>query len=139
MKNLLLFLTGFSLIIFTPNNVIAQVGIEGPGVKSTPPGAPAADGTRSMFVEIAALNETSYAKIHKALEDNDQMKVKQVCVPAGVLMLEIPASNSARLENNFTTFRDVVFNHTGIKDVKLLAEYSEDTFLARCKRYRGSE
>ncbi|MBL7941685.1 MAG: hypothetical protein JNM00_02910 [Flavobacteriales bacterium] len=103
------------------------------------PNKPKRDGDRHMFVEIDNLDEATYAQIMEALDGNEQMSVRQVCIPAHVIMLDLPASNKSNLDDNYSALRDLVVTKTSLTGVKLLAEYGEKDFLDRCKKYRGSK
>lgn len=102
------------------------------------PSKPKKDGDRFMFVEIDNLEAASYEKIVQALDDNELMSVHQVCLPAKVIMLSLPASNKENLDNNFTALRDIVVTNTSLSGIRLLAEYGEKDFLEKCKKFRGS-
>ncbi|MDZ4823474.1 MAG: hypothetical protein SH856_08445 [Flavobacteriales bacterium] len=102
------------------------------------PGKPRKDGDRFMFVEIDNLDVATYEELVQALDGNELMVIHQACVPAHVIMLDIPASNRDNLDNNFTALRDIVVTNTSLTTMRLLAEYGEKDFLAKCKKYRGS-
>ncbi len=105
---------------------------------SAQPSKPKRDGERPMFVEIENLDENSYAEILRALEGNGEISIRQVCVPASVMMLDLSASNKKSLDDNYGAFTEIVVTKTALKTVRLLAEYGEDDFLDRCKKVRGS-
>ena len=100
------------------------------------PGQPVKDGERVLFVEIKDLADDSYADLTVALKDNPMFQIKQVCIPAGVLMLTIPATNTKSLEENFMQFADIAKNKAELDNAHVLAEYDESTFLSRCKQFR---
>lgn len=102
------------------------------------PSAPKREGERNMFVEIKDLDEGKYAKLSTAMSSEERMSIKSACVPARVLMITIPDSNSENLEANLDVLKEIIFAAVGQMDVKLLAEYSEESFLNRCKQFRGS-
>ncbi len=105
---------------------------------SAQPSKPRQDGERPMFVEIENLDENAYAELLRALEGNTEISIRQVCVPASVMMLDLSAANKKSLDDNYGAFTEIVVTHTALKTVRLLAEYGEDDFLERCKKFRGS-
>jgi len=100
---------------------------------------PVKEGDRVLFVEIKDMDEDSYAVLTTALKDNPMFQIKQVCVPAGVLMLTIPATNSKTLEENFIQFADIARNKAELENAQILAEYDEAAFLNRCKQFRAGQ
>ncbi len=93
-------------------------------------------GERVMFVEISNLDPYTYKDIVEGLESSNDFTVKQACVPAGILMLSITEGNSHTLDENFSTFKGVVMQATDLEEIKIIAEYSEDDFNARCTEFR---
>jgi hypothetical protein len=89
-----------------------------------------------MFVEIKDLDDTSYGELTKALKDNPMFQIKQVCIPAGVLMLSIPATNTNSLDENFAQFENIARTKADLDNAHILAEYDEGAFLNRCKQFR---
>lgn len=100
------------------------------------PGQPVKEGDRVLFVEIKDLADDTYSELTKALKDNPMFQIKQVCIPAGVLMLTIPSTNTKSLEENFIQFADIAKNKAELDNAHVLAEYDETTFLNRCKQFR---
>lgn len=90
-----------------------------------------------MFVEFVDLNAAEYAKVTKALETNEDLRIKHACVPVGIVMFEIPAGNTSTLDENFVQLKGLIVNTTSLQEMRIIAEYSEEDFLARCKQYRG--
>jgi hypothetical protein len=93
--------------------------------------------SRVMFVEFVDLNAAEYAKISQALETNEDFRIKHACVPVGIVMFEIPQSNSSTLDQNFIQLRGLLVNTTSLQEMRIIAEYSEEDFLARCRQFRG--
>lgn len=89
-----------------------------------------------MFIQIENLTPDDYFKIDGTFKTNDQIKVKQACIPAEVLMFSISPSNSLSLDENFNQVKGVVLEKTSLHKVSILAEYSEQDFLDRCKMFR---
>jgi len=105
---------------------------------SAQPSTPKREGERHMFVEVTDLNAANYATLTSSMQSEERMTIHTACVPAHVLMLALPASNTDNLETNLSTFREIVNASIGPMKVNLLAEYSEESFMARCKQFRGS-
>lgn len=93
-------------------------------------------GERVMFVEITDLDPYTFKDISEGLESSDDFAVKQACVPAGILMLSISASNANTLDENFSTFKGLVMQTTDLEEIKIIAEYSEEDFNTRCAQFR---
>ncbi len=89
-----------------------------------------------MFIQIENLTPDDYFKIDGAYKSNDQIKVKQACIPAEVLMFSISPSNSLSLDENFNQVKGTVLEKTDLHKISILAEYSEQDFLDRCKMFR---
>ena len=100
------------------------------------PAQPVKEGDRVLFVEIKDLADDTYAELTKALKDNPMFQIKQVCIPAGVLMLTIPSTNTKTLEENFIQFADIAKNKAELENAQILAEYDETAFMNRCKQFR---
>lgn len=94
-------------------------------------------GERVMFVEFVDLNPDEYAKITHSLEGNENMQVKHACVPIGIVMFTLPEGNTLNLEQNFLQLQGLLVNTTNLQEMKILAQYSEEAFLARCRQFRG--
>lgn len=91
---------------------------------------------RVMFIQIENLTPDDYFKIDGHFKTNDQIKVKQACIPAEVLMFSISPSNTLSLDENFNQVKGIVLEKTALQKVSILAEYSEQDFLDRCKMFR---
>lgn len=91
---------------------------------------------RVLFIQIDNLDPDQYFKIKSAINENDQIMIKQACVPAEVIMFSFPASNRMTLDENFNQIKGTVLENTNLTAVSILAEYSEQDFLERCQMYR---
>ena len=91
---------------------------------------------RVMFIQFQNLNPDDYFKIDGAFKSNDQISVKQACIPAEVLMFSISPSNNLSLDENFNLVKGTVLEKTNLNKVSILAEYSEQDFMDRCKMFR---
>jgi hypothetical protein len=93
-------------------------------------------GDRVMFIMIEDLSPDAFQKIGEALKNDNSIKINQACVPAEVIMFDIPASNTLSLDENFNNVRGKVMENTSLRKVSILAEYSEQDFMDRCKMFR---
>lgn len=93
---------------------------------------------RVMFVEIQGLDAYSYGAIATAIKDNDDLSIRQSCVPAKMIMFDVKEGNDETLELLFQQVKSITLATTDLTDLKIVAEYTEEAFLARCAMFRTS-
>lgn len=93
-------------------------------------------GERSMFIRVENISPDDYFKIAEQYKNNQQVYIKQACVPAEVIMFGIAPSNQSSLDDNFNQVKGVVLENTNLTQVAIIAEYTEEAFLERCKLFR---
>jgi hypothetical protein len=91
---------------------------------------------RVMFIRVQDLNPDDYFKIAEQYKNNDMVFVKQACIPAEVIMFGIGSQNNLSLDDNFNLVKGVVLEKTNLTQVSIMAEYTEEAFLNRCKSFR---
>ena len=126
---------------FTKANVVLVIAITGlmMGFTTSLDAQTPNSGERVMFIQIQNLNPDEFQKIAHTFKDNDQLNVKQACVPAEVIMFSVPSSNTLSLDENFNRVKGSVLENTTLTSVSILAEYSEEDFIDRCKMFRSGE
>lgn len=93
---------------------------------------------RVMFVEIQGLDAYSYGAIATAIKDNEDLSIRQSCVPAKMIMFDIQDDNDESLELLFQQVKSITLSSTDLTELKIVAEYTEEAFLARCAMFRTS-
>ena len=93
---------------------------------------------RVMFVEIQGLDAYSYGAIATAIKDNEDLSIRQSCVPAKMIMFDIQSGNDESLDLLFQQVKSLTLATTDLTDLKIVAEYTEEAFLARCAMFRTS-
>jgi hypothetical protein len=94
---------------------------------------------RVLFIHIKNLTPDDYFKISNSFSSEGSIFIKQACVPAEVIMFGISPSNKLSLDDNYNAVKGVVLEKTNLTKVSILAEYSENDFLERCKMLRAGE
>lgn len=91
---------------------------------------------RVLFIQVKDLTPDDYFKISNSFSKDGDIYLKQACVPAEVIMFGISPSNKLSLDENYNTVKGVVLEKTNLTRVSILAEYTENDFLERCKMFR---
>lgn len=94
---------------------------------------------RVMFIQIKNLTPDDFQKVSQIFHNDAQLNIKQACVPAEVIMFTVPAGNQQSLDENFNRVRGAFMENTSLRDISILAEYSEQDFMERCKMFRAGE
>lgn len=97
-----------------------------------------ADEPRVMFIKVDDISHEDYNVISEKLNSEGMLSVRYACVPAEIIMLELDASNDDSLEDNYVYVKGLIIRNTELLDVDIIAEYTEQDFIDRCKQFRGS-
>ena len=99
---------------------------------------------RVMFVEIQGLDAYSYGAIATAIKDNDDLSIRQSCVPGKMIMFDVDNESNESLDLLFQQVKSITLTAinpddlTDLDDLVILAEYTEEQFLTRCAMFRTS-
>lgn len=87
-----------------------------------------------IYVDCSALNPENYGILMKQFKENPQLELGEACVPAHVLSVRIKDRNLTEAQG-FEAFISKAAG-LGLGDISLLADYTDESFMNRCKAAR---
>ena len=88
------------------------------------------------YVEIKSITVDSYVSLHNTLKNDGTYEIKSACIPAHVLKIRKISGTQdlAAFSQNF----DLLSIESGLTQITVLPNYSDEKFVERCSTERSS-
>ena len=89
------------------------------------------------YVELPALNTTTYAELHQSLQNHARYEIREACVPAHVLVIGLKGNLTAGA-NEWQSIRNLLITK-GFQQVNEMTNGGPETFMQRCRNARTGQ
>lgn len=87
-----------------------------------------------IYVDCSALNPENYGNLMKQFKENAQLELGEACVPAHIISIRVKDRNLSEAQG-FEVFKAKA-SGLGLGNLNLLADYTDESFMNRCKAAR---